>query len=304
MSVVLIKYYGDLGRYFNPFNWTYYYGGVTTDKNALGMTLFACALGLYWGILDLWKQRSKYKKEVFAHLLLIGMSLWLYAEANCATSLACTALGVGIISAMKVPAFQNALQRVGLWGLLILALGALFLNVVFNPMEAVVGELGRSMTLTGRTAIWQQVLQVHINPLIGAGYSSFWQPDRAESVSKALGFYFPLQEAHDGYLEVYLNTGLIGLALLVIVLWGSARRIISGLRAGDSYEAFRFAVLVGAIFYNITESAFSGLLMLWVVLLLAIMEFPRPSNVAGDLGLEAVVQQSTPAAEYCLPEAS
>jgi O-antigen ligase len=303
-SVLLIKYYPDLGRYYNPFIWTYSYGGVTTNKNDLGMGLFACTIGLYWGILDLWHQRSEHRKEVFAHLLLIGMCLWLYAKANCATALACSALGAGILSAMKVPAFRNALQRVGLWGLLILALTTLFLNALFNPMEVVVEGLGRNMTFTGRTDIWHQVLQVDINPLIGAGYNSFWQPGRAESVSKALGFFFTLQEAHNGYLETYLNSGLIGLVLLVIVLQGGARRIINGLDAGDSYEAFCLAVLVGAVLYNMTESAFCGLLILWVILLLAIMRFPRPSNAARDIVSELGVQGSKPSVEYYLHEAS
>lgn len=228
-SVLLVKYYPDLGRGFNNWILAYTYCGVTTDKNTLGMTLFACSMGLSWSLLDLWKERFEQKKVVCAHLLLLGMSLWLYVKANCATSLACTTLGVGIIFAMKAPALRNALQRVGLWGLLVLALCALLLNLLFNPMEALVGELGRNMTFTGRTAIWQQVLRVHLNPLIGAGYSSFWQPDRSESLSKALGFYYPLQEAHDGYIEVYLNNGLIGLAILLIVLKGSVSRIISGL---------------------------------------------------------------------------
>ncbi len=290
-SVLLIKYYPDLGRYYNPFIWTYAYGGVTTDKNALGMTLFVCAIGLYWGIVDLWKQRSEHRKDVFAHLLLMGMCLWLYAMANCATSLACTVLGVGIISAMKIPAFRNALQQAGLWGLLILAFSTLFLNTIFNPTEAVVSGLGRNMTLTGRTDIWREVLRVDINPLIGTGYYNFWQPERAESVSKSLGFFFTLKEAHDGYLEIYLNEGWIGVTLIVIVLLGSARRIINALGAGDSYDALRFAVLVGAILYNITESAFCGLVMLWAVLLLAIMQFPGLSKPAKEMELESVVQQ-------------
>jgi O-antigen ligase len=295
-SVLLIKYYPDLGRYYNPFIWTYSYGGVTTDKNALGMTLFACATGLYWGLFDLWSQRARHRQEIIAHLLLMGMCLYLFAKANCATALTCSTLGAGILSAMKVPKFQNALQRVGLWGLIGIALLTLLLNAIFNTVEAVVEGLGRNMTLTGRTDIWREVLRVPIDPWIGAGYFNFWQPERAESVSTALGFFFTIKEAHDGYLEVYLNSGLIGLTLVAIVLLGSARRIINELGADDSLQAFRFAVLVGAMLYNITESALCGLVMLWVMLLLVFMKFPRTSNVAADLRFEPESQEdATPA---------
>lgn len=281
-SVLLIKYYPDLGRYYNPFIWTYSYGGVTTDKNALGMTLFTCAFGVYWGLFDLWSRRSKYRQEIAAHLLLLVMCLYLFGKANCATALACSTLGAGILSAMKVSAFRNALHRMGLWGLTILALITLALNAVFNPVQAVVEGLGRNMTFTGRTDIWREVLKIHIDPLIGAGYYNFWQPERAEVVSSALGFFFTIKEAHDGYLEVYLNSGLIGLTLIIILLLGSANRIIKELGMGDSYQAFRFAVLVGGMIYNITESAFCGLVLLWVMLQLVIMNFPRVSNAVAD----------------------
>jgi len=89
-----------------------------------------------------------------------------------------------------------------------------------------------------------------------------------------------------------------------MVLMGGARRIISELGTGDSYDAFRFAVLAGTIFYNITESAFCGLTLLWVVLLLAIMKLPRPSNAPGDRELELEAQCSAPTVEHCLPAAS
>jgi O-antigen ligase len=284
-SILLIKYYADLGRYYNPFIWTYSYGGVTTDKNALGMTLFTSAIGLFWGVFDLWKEKARYKQEVFAHLLLMGMCLYLFAKANCATALACTTLGVGIISAMKIHKFRTTLHRVGLWGLITIALIAVVLNTIFSPVEMVVEGLGRNMTFTGRTDIWREVLRVPINPIIGAGYCNFWQPERGESVSRALGFFFTIKEAHDGYLEVYLNSGLIGLSFIGVLLLGSARRIINGLETADSLEIFRLAVLVGAMLYNITESALCGLVLLWVILLLVLIKLP--THLPAEINREA-----------------
>src|SRR6267378_890472 len=39
LSVIFIKYFPDVGRYYNRWTWTFSYGGVTTDKNMLGLTL-------------------------------------------------------------------------------------------------------------------------------------------------------------------------------------------------------------------------------------------------------------------------
>ena len=274
-SILLIRYYPDLGRYYNPFIWTYSYGGVTTDKNALGMTLYVCTIGLYWGIFDLWKKRSEHGKEVAAYFILMAMCVWLFTQAHSSTALGCSIICAGLLSAMRIAGLRNALQRAGMSGLIVFTLIALLLNVVFNPVQDVVEGLGRNMTLTGRTDIWREALKIKIDPLIGTGYFSFWQSQRAVDVSTALGFFFTIKEAHDGYLEVYLNSGLIGLGLLCVVLLSSVKKIISTLAMDDSYTTFRLAVVVGVMFYNVTESAFSGLVLLWVMLLLVVMEYPQ-----------------------------
>jgi exopolysaccharide production protein ExoQ len=272
MSVLYIKYYPDLGRYFDRWTWQYSYGGVTTDKNMLGMSLFLCGMGLCWSFLDVWRRRAERKKDVYAHLLLMVMSLWLWHKASSATSLACSLMGAALLAGMEVPAIRRPIQRFGLFALLIPFILVLVSSVLFNPLELVTQRLGRDMTLTGRTDIWQGALRIEINPLIGTGYCSFWEGERAERVSKDLGFFFQLKEAHNGYLDVYLNSGLIGLALVVALLISSVRQASKQLTESGSYAAFRYAVLVSGILYNITESALSGLVTLWVVLLLAIVD--------------------------------
>ena len=77
--------------------------------------------------------------------------------------------------------------------------------------------LGRNPTISGRTEIWERCLSVPINPLLGAGYYSFWLDDRRVDIVNA-DYWFRLNEAHNGYLETYLNEGLIGVFLLVVLL--------------------------------------------------------------------------------------
>ena len=281
-SVILIKYFPDLGRYYNPFVWTAAYGGVTMDKNTLGMTLFMCGIGIAWRILDLWKERSDRRTEFYALLLISCLCLWLWHISKCATSLAATVIGLATLIGLNASFIRKRFARGNFWVLgavlLTLLVGDCFLIIssFFNPLEAISGVLGRDSTLTGRTDIWNALLQSNINPIIGAGYGSFWQPERGESVSKSLGFLFSLKEAHNGYLEVYLNSGFVGLTLLAIMLVDGARKILKRIPTGDSLEAFRFVLLIGAVVYNMTESAFGGLVVTWFLLLLAITEFPRP----------------------------
>jgi O-antigen ligase len=276
MSVLYIRYYPQMGRYFDRWSWQYSYGGVTTDKNSLGMSLFLCGIGLFWSFMDIWAQRASHKKDIFAHLLLILMCLWLWHTANCATSLACSVVGLVLLVALRKPVIQTFVQRVGFLGLFIPFLIIVSLSLVFNPFELLTSVLGRDMTFTGRTLIWQRVLHFDINPIFGAGYFSFWDGPRADEISNDLGFFFRIQEAHDGYLETYLNGGLIGLTLILTVLFGGFRKAASRVGVGGSFDAFRLAIIFGLIFYNVTESGLCGLETLWIALLLVVVE-PLPS---------------------------
>ena len=70
-------------------------------------------------------------------------------------------------------------------------------------MEEVVSVLDRDTTLTGRTNMWADLLKEAINPILGAGYQSFWLGPGAERIWAK--YYFHPTQAHNGYLEVYLN---------------------------------------------------------------------------------------------------
>ncbi|WP_407180068.1 O-antigen ligase family protein [Bradyrhizobium sp. STM 3562] len=87
--------------------------------------------------------------------------------------------------------------------------------------------LGRDTTLSGRTSIWDVVLaMIADSPLIGHGYyagtSAFAGPRLRELFGPAIW------DAHNGYLTLLLETGVIGLflylyAVLSVVLMGTAQ---------------------------------------------------------------------------------
>src|SRR5207249_10110382 len=84
-------------------------------------------------------------------------------------------------------------------------------------------------------------------------------------------------EAHNGYIEIFLNLGGIGLFLFVCVFCAAFRRIRRRLSAGNSDAAADTNYLIFATFgvgfflayalYNVTEGAFSPLNPLLIVVL-------------------------------------
>jgi O-antigen ligase len=216
----------------------------------------------------------------------------------------CAVLCSALILVMKVPALRKTIKSLGAYVAIIAFL--LVLLQAFGLMEVIIAKfavmVGRDPTLHGRTQIWQALLSEDMNPLIGEGYYSFWSMGRMKKLSEK--YYYLINEAHNGYIESYLNTGLLGLSLLIAFLVSSANTIKKYILAGVSYGSLRFAFLVSSIFYGVSEAVFNRLSFLWMVLLLSSMEYPaatpvevpaEPEGKPAESGPELGPQEAGPA---------
>ena len=211
--------------------------------------------------------------------VLLAMVAWLTPIANSKTSLLALVSGIAVILAVQFPWIKRHI-----WSFLVaVALIAAISNELFSVKSAILEASGRDATLTGRTGIWQTVLSEPINPLLGTGYASFWLGERLQRIWA----FFPrtqLIQAHNGYLEVYLNLGLVGLAFLGGVLWTALRSARRRLLAVDYttgnlddglFQTFGIAYIVAYLLYNITEATFVGLNFLFIIFLLVAFDLQR-----------------------------
>jgi len=83
-----------------------------------------------------------------------------------------------------------------------------------------------------------------------------------------------VNEAHNGYLEIYINLGLIGLFLLIGFLIASYRTICKRLTPHSSFGSLSLALWTVLLFYNVTEAAFKGGQLMWLAFLLGAISAP------------------------------
>ncbi len=134
--------------------------------------------------------------------------------------------------------------------------------------------VGRDATLTGRTAIWQQVwVSILKHPLLGYGFSAFWQGMKGESYNVILALRFVLFHAHNGFLEIWLELGAVGLLFFGLGYVRAWRKLLPLLVMREQKEcAWMLYVLVLALFYDLDENTlltFNGLF--WVLYVAALV---------------------------------
>jgi exopolysaccharide production protein ExoQ len=117
--------------------------------------------------------------------------------------------------------------------------------------------LSKDVTLTGRTELWS-ILLVSIQQRfwLGYGFDSFWQGLQGDSLNviRAVGWLVPT--AHNGYLDLLLSVGIIGLILFIpLLLQGIRRALHYAGQAQDSTRFFPALLLVFWLIYNLNESA-------------------------------------------------
>jgi O-antigen ligase len=130
--------------------------------------------------------------------------------------------------------------------------------------------------MSGRTDIWAAVLRAAPDPFIGAGFESFWISPNVRGFQQqllALGWYpilvDGLNEAHNGYIEIYLNLGAIGVLLIATILIAGYRSSFKAFQQDPELGGFVLVFITIAMVYSITEAGFRMLNLAWIFLLLA-----------------------------------
>lgn len=200
-------------------------------------------------------------------VLLFVVQFLVMQFANSAGAFVCCLI---VISICLIPSLFKRLsfEQVVVFFSLILLVGATLIGGILFNFQAIITSLGRDITLTGRIPLWQTIFSVIKQPLwIGYGYDGFWQPwlinDWAAGKLNIGNPAYPVQRivgiwavhAHNGFLDIYLALGLIGLTLFLLSFFSNFVRAV--MYVSQNNLATRFiplALLVFTLVANLTES--------------------------------------------------
>ncbi len=203
-----------------------------------------------------------------------SMSLVMILLSTSKTSLVISCLLIFILLLYKNFRWKGKISVVYLdIGVLIFSCIATF---VLTEWVNIVNGLGRDPTMTGRTVIWDYaLLQIEERPLLGFGRGAFWDPQSpyAFAAGRQLSSWFRPPHAHNGFIDLGLDVGLIGLALFVAVfLISYVRSLRMAYSSKKQEDIWPMAFLTFLAMNNITESyLLRGATIYWVLYLTTAM---------------------------------
>ncbi|MGB3572337.1 MAG: O-antigen ligase [Phormidesmis sp.] len=133
--------------------------------------------------------------------------------------------------------------------------------------------LGKDPTISGRTEIWAAAItMIRQRPLLGYGFSAFWTEDNPSALwigaSLHEGFY--PSHAHNGFIDILLDIGWIGMALFLVVFlstWLAALKY--AYRPGSPEDFWPLAVMLLVTSYNLTETSLLRVGIDWLFFIMA-----------------------------------
>lgn len=232
--------------------------GIFLHKNALGRILVLTALISFLET----KVKSRY-----SYLGLIGLSL-------------STLLLFGSTSQSSLFIFAFMFVSIAIYQLCqwcykhdrAIYISTVFLTIFLGIMlllnrEMILELMGRDSTLTGRTQLWNALLdKIWVRPWLGYGYGAFWQSTSKEylDVWKAINWTAP--HGHNGFLDLWLELGLLGLSIFALSFISTSFHTIKKLWPHQKATLlFPVSYLLFLLLANITESSLLGQKSLWLL---------------------------------------
>ncbi|KQP68876.1 O-antigen ligase family protein [Methylobacterium sp. Leaf112] len=253
--------------------------GVYAHKNAAGAAMGAFVfVGLFW---------AGTGQRILGFLLAGAAALFL-VFTNAKTSVAITP-AVLALTWFCTWSGATVWRRLVLLAPLALLLTVTVGSVLVPEIGALVARLAGDPTFTGRTEIWEFAADnIARRPIAGYGYGAFWESVFYGGGADAATWVNRATDAHNGYLNTALESGLVGLAL---TLWWLVWAPVSDLQAragGRSIDPLTmlflrlwlFIILV-AVFESVFYQATNGLYFLLVVSVLGLRYLARTRVVAG-----------------------
>jgi O-antigen ligase len=166
------------------------------------------------------------------------------------------------------------------WTAVIFASIILYLNI-----GHFFGIFNRSTSLTGRIPMWTYLFNTYLSkhPYLGYGFNAFWYIDSHRvAMGLAADYPDPIVIADNGFIDILINTGYIGIILFLIFYFGVWWHSVQyASKAKDIHGVFPLILMSFTLIANISWSVLfenEGFFMLVMISVLFCISGSIPIN--------------------------
>lgn len=212
ISYILILIFPSIGRLENPV-FLGAWRGLFWHRNHLG-SLMALFSSLF--ILNASMERDHFARFLL-NIVLFVLSAILVFGSRSATGILIFFVLIGVLLIAFL--WQKNHDRFKLKHYI--TIGVCFIVIlvfVLINLDFVFGLVNRDTTMTGRIPLWNDILSNHWlqKPIIGYGFGVFWNQESVRiMLQEQHNWRYPVWFGDNGFLDILLNTGIIGLTLFL-----------------------------------------------------------------------------------------
>jgi exopolysaccharide production protein ExoQ len=238
-------------------------GILVSKQNCSGVCTLLLVTALHWDCSGFYQKAFRALTIVMCAVL-IAMS---QSRTGWLLALVAILLTATIWLFQRMPTKQVLVMLlVGLAGL------AASLYGMYIYSSTILALIGKDPTLSQRTIIWAAVWQAASqHPILGYGFSFFWSHLSGPSQTVTLIAGWGLAQAQDGFLDVWLGTGILGVAVIAAMTGQAIRNAVRSAysESDQAYVRWGLVVILCVLLFNIGESSIGLFRMTWFLFLLA-----------------------------------
>jgi exopolysaccharide production protein ExoQ len=268
--------------------------GLMTHKNSLAQMSVLCAIIIQICLPFPYKRKGWLWAGLWASVLVMILTT---SKTGLATMLGLSLL-LPLLRSLRAKRIETQLATITGF-LFVVTLAVAFVS----NFELILNALGRDATLTGRTGLWQVLAyKISLRPWLGYGFRSFWEGGMdGEAVDVWYAERYIVYTAHNGFLDMLLEVGVVGLGLFLLTVVCNLKRSIPWLtRTKTSEGLYPFMLLAYWLLYNLTESttpqvySISWILYVAMTTSLLIYRLPEPQLSPQPLPETAAIGHNQP----------
>ncbi|BAZ44302.1 O-antigen polymerase [Chondrocystis sp. NIES-4102] len=222
--------------------------GVFTHKNQFGA--FMSLGGVVFFLNALRKQKYSWIYWVMLALCCTAMIM-----SRSTTAIGTFAFMLMLCLVYRIFRWRYEVMVSAVLAVTIIGIGTVIFLASYVGSDSIFSSVGKDTTLSGRTFIWRYVWdQIQLHPWLGYGLSAFWNGYEGPSGYVQLAMRIPVAYAHNGFLDIWLSIGLVGLSVFVIGFLATTGQSLELLRKTNSPEGFwPLLFLTYILLSNLTE---------------------------------------------------